>query len=41
LTSTFITVLNWWVESGGKLSPAEVDEIFRNLVLPNLVAALD
>ena len=41
VTSSFVTVLNWWVENGSKLSPAEVDEIFRALVLPSLAAALD
>lgn len=41
VTSTFVTVLNWWVESGGKLSPSEVDEVFLALVLPSLSAALD
>jgi AcrR family transcriptional regulator len=41
VTSSFVTVLNWWVENGGKLSPAEVDEMFRALVLPSLASALD
>lgn len=41
VTSTFVTVLNWWVEAGGKLSPSEVDDVFLALVLPSLSAALD
>jgi AcrR family transcriptional regulator len=41
VTSTFVVVLNWWVESGSKLSPAEVDETFRALVLPAVASALD
>jgi AcrR family transcriptional regulator len=41
VTSTFVVVLNWWVESRSKLSPAEVDAVFRGLVLPALAAALD
>jgi AcrR family transcriptional regulator len=41
VTSSFITVLNWWVEKGSKLSPAEVDETFRALVMPILASALD
>jgi AcrR family transcriptional regulator len=41
VTSTFVTVLNWWVESRSKLSPGEVDDVFRALVLPSLSAALD
>jgi AcrR family transcriptional regulator len=41
VTSSFVTVLNWWVENGSRLSPAEVDEIFRAFVLPSLAAAVD
>jgi len=41
VTTSFVTVLNWWVESGKKLSPAEIDAMFRALVLPSLAAALD
>jgi AcrR family transcriptional regulator len=41
VASSFVSVLNWWVANGGKLSPAEVDEIFRALVLPTLASALD
>lgn len=41
VTSSFIGVVDWWVESASKLSPAEVDQTFRSLVVPALVAALD
>lgn len=38
VVSTFILVLNWWVDSRSTLSPREVDDIFRVLVLPALAA---
>jgi AcrR family transcriptional regulator len=38
VTSTFIIVLNWWVESRSRLSPTEVNDLFRALVLPTLAA---
>jgi AcrR family transcriptional regulator len=37
IASTFVLVLNWWVESGSRLSPKEVDEIFRAMVSPTLI----
>ncbi len=39
LASTFILVLNWWVESGSQLTPIEVDDLYRALVLPAVAAA--
>ena len=36
VVSTFILVLNWWVDSRSTLSPREVDGVFRSLVLPPL-----
>jgi len=36
IVSTFVLVLNWWVESDGRLSAKEVDEVFRALVLPTV-----
>ena len=41
VVSTFILVLDWWVDSRSTLSPREVDEIFRSLVLPSLSAFAD
>jgi AcrR family transcriptional regulator len=38
VTSTFILVLNWWVESKSRLPPTEVNDLFRALVLPTLSA---
>jgi AcrR family transcriptional regulator len=38
VTSTFILVLNWWVESRSSLTANEVNDLFRALVRPTLVA---
>jgi AcrR family transcriptional regulator len=40
VASTFILVLNWWVESRSPLRPTEVNELFRGLILPTLAAVL-
>jgi AcrR family transcriptional regulator len=39
LASTFILVLNWWLDSQSRLRPREVNELFRSLVLPILAPA--
>lgn len=36
LASTFVLVLNWWVESDSPLIPREVNELFRALTIPTL-----
>src|SRR5262245_36191983 len=36
VASTFVLVLNWWIESRTMLTPQEVDARFRTLVLPSL-----
>ena len=36
VASTFVLVLNWWIESEAALTPVEVDARFRALVLPTL-----
>ena len=36
VTATFILVLDWWVSSHSRLSPTEVDALFRGLVQPAL-----
>lgn len=36
VTSTFVLVLNWWVESRNQLSASEVNDLFRGLVMPAL-----
>jgi AcrR family transcriptional regulator len=38
VASTFILVLNWWVESRTPLPPKEVNDLFRALILPTLAA---
>jgi AcrR family transcriptional regulator len=40
VASTFVLVLNWWVETESSLNPNEVDDLFRALVLPTLVTTL-
>ena len=39
LSSTFVLVLNWWIESRSRLSPREVNDVFRALALPTLATA--
>ena len=36
VTSTFLLVLNWWVDSQTRLQPKEVNALFRSLVDPTL-----
>jgi AcrR family transcriptional regulator len=36
IASTFVLVLNWWVESDALWTPADADERFRGLVVPVL-----
>jgi AcrR family transcriptional regulator len=38
VASTFVLLLNWWVESEASLTAAQVDARFRGLVLPALTA---
>ena len=39
IVTTFILVLNWWVESRSQLSAREVDDMFLALVVPALTSA--
>jgi len=41
VASTFVIVLNWWVESRSSLPPKEVNDLFRALITPTLAAALE
>ncbi len=41
VASTFVLVLNWWVESNSQLSATEVNSLFRALTIPTLSAGLD
>jgi hypothetical protein len=36
IASTFVLVLNWWVDSNSQLRPKEVNDVFRALTLPIL-----
>jgi AcrR family transcriptional regulator len=36
VASTFILVLDWWVESRSRLAPKDADSMFRALILPVL-----
>jgi hypothetical protein len=40
VASTFILVLNWWVESRSPLPPKEVNDLFRALILPTLATTV-
>jgi AcrR family transcriptional regulator len=40
IASTFVLVLNWWVESDGQLPAREADSLFRGLIEPSLADAL-
>ena len=40
VASTFILVLNWWVDSGSSLSASDVNDLFRALILPTLAAGV-
>jgi AcrR family transcriptional regulator len=40
VASTFILVLNWWLERRGQLAPEEVNDLFRALIVPTLTQTL-
>jgi len=40
IVTTFILVLNWWVESSSPLAAREVDDVFLRLVVPAVTSAL-
>ena len=41
VASTFILVLNWWMERRSSLSPEEINDLFRSLISPALVAIFE
>jgi AcrR family transcriptional regulator len=41
IVTTFILVLNWWVESKSPLSAGEVDDVFLALVVPALTSRVE
>lgn len=36
MSATFVHVLDWWIDTESQLSPAQVNDVFRRLVLPTL-----
>jgi AcrR family transcriptional regulator len=40
LASTFMSVLTWWLDRRSRLSPQQIDAVFRSLVMPSIDAAL-
>jgi AcrR family transcriptional regulator len=41
IASTFVLVLNWWLDKKMKFAPTEVNDIFRRLTLPTVAAVWD
>lgn len=37
VASTFVLVLNWWIETGSQLRPRQIDDLFRALIEPVLI----
>jgi AcrR family transcriptional regulator len=40
LTATFFVVLVWWMDRRSRLTPSQIDEVFRSLLLPTMHAVL-
>ncbi len=40
VTGTWVTLLKWWLDNKMPYSPERMDEIFQQIVLPGVVAAL-
>lgn len=40
LTSSFFSVMTWWIDRNSRLTPAQIDEMFRSLVLPTVHSVL-
>ena len=40
VASTFVLVLNWWVERVPALTPADVDARFRELIVPTMTGVM-
>jgi AcrR family transcriptional regulator len=41
VASTFVLVLNWWLDSRMRLSPKEANDVFRRLASPTLAALFE
>lgn len=39
VASTFVLVLDWWVDRGMRQPPTNIDQLFRTLITPTLIAA--
>src|SRR5216683_3387593 len=40
LTAAFFSVLIWWMDRPSRLTPSQIDDVFRSLVLPTVHAIL-
>ncbi len=40
LTAAFFSVLIWWLDRRSRLSPSQIDDVFRSFVLPTVRAVL-
>ncbi len=40
LTDTLMTLIKWWFKDGMRYTPEQMDEMFQQLVMPGIVAAL-
>jgi AcrR family transcriptional regulator len=41
VASTFVLVLNWWLDKGMPQSPAEINDVFHKLIAPTLAAVCE
>jgi AcrR family transcriptional regulator len=41
VASTFVLVLNWWLDKKMRLAPKEINDVFRRLTLPTLAAVCE
>lgn len=41
VASTFVLVLNWWLDKGMRLSPGEINQMFLRLTSPTLAAVYE
>jgi len=40
LTAAFLSVLTWWLDRRARLTPSQINQVFRSLVLPTVHAVL-
>ena len=41
VASTFVLVLNWWLDTRMRLAPKEINDVFRRLTSPTLIALFE